>query len=49
MIEDSPHNIEQLKKITKVICFDAKYKLYKDNTIPRVYNWNDIYKIIINL
>ncbi len=48
MIEDSTYNIEQLKKITKVMCFDAKYNsLYKDNNITRIYNWNDIYKIII--
>ena len=47
MIEDSPKNLEQLSKITKMICVDWPYNkaVNKDN-IYRCYNWDEIYDII---
>lgn len=50
MIEDSPKNLEQLSKITKMICVDWPYNkdINMDN-ILRCYNWDEIYEKICEL
>lgn len=45
MIEDSPNNLKELSKITKMICMDWGYNRDIENeNIYRCYNWNEIYK-----
>lgn len=47
MIEDTPSNLENLSKITKMICYDWPYnKCVKNNNIHRCHNWDEIYKTI---
>lgn len=47
IIDDKKENIEELNKITKVICFDAEYnRCYNHPNVPRVKNSNEIYNEI---
>lgn len=47
MVEDSPNNLKELSKITKMICVDWPYnKDVENRNIYRCYNWNEIYKTI---
>ena len=44
IIDDKKENIDALKDIIKVICFDAEYnRMYNHPSVPRVYNSNQIY------
>lgn len=44
MLEDKVDNIDKLKDICRVICFNAKYNIDYDNKeIPRVTNFDDAY------
>lgn len=45
MIDDSPEVLEEVSKITKVLCFDNRYNrdLIYDN-MTRVFSWYDIYR-----
>lgn len=44
MIEDSPNNVKELSKLTKIICLDWPYnKGIENDNIYRCYNWNEIY------
>lgn len=44
MIEDSPQNLMQLSKLTKMICYDWPYNQGVENdNIYRCRNWNEIY------
>ena len=46
-IEDSVQNIEELKKVTKVLCMNTKNNtLYYDKDVIRVYSADDIYREI---
>ena len=47
MIEDNPHNIEDLSRIIPVICYHTSYNQTCTNT--NVYSWYDIYKTIQEL
>ena len=50
MIEDSPNNLEQLSRITKMICVDWPYNRdIKGENIYRCYNWDEIYEKICEL
>lgn len=50
MIEDSPNNLKNLSKLTKMICVDWPYnKEIKDDNIYRCYNWNEIYDKIFEI
>lgn len=50
MIEDSPKNIADLSKITKVICYHSNYnKDCEGERITRCYSWYDIYRYISKL
>lgn len=50
MIEDSPNNLKELSKITKMICFDWPYnKGIENDNIYRCYNWDEIYNTIVEL
>ena len=50
MVEDSPNNLKQLSKLTKMICVDWPYnKNIEDDNIYRCYNWNEIYEKIIEI
>jgi len=50
MIEDSPHNLEELSKITKMICMNWGYnKGIENENIYRCYNWDEIYAKILEL
>lgn len=50
IIDDKKENIDALKDITKVICFDAIYnRMYNHPDVPRVYNSNQIYDEIKKL
>lgn len=44
-IEDSPDNIEEIKKCCKVICLLAKYN-FRLNNVYRAVNFADVYSII---
>lgn len=47
MIEDSPNNLKELSKITKMICMNWGYnKEIENENIYRCYNWNEIYNKI---
>lgn len=47
MIEDSPNNLKNLSKLTKMICYDWTYnKDIENNNIYRCYNWDEIYNKI---
>lgn len=47
MIEDSPNNLRNLSKLTKMICVDWPYnKDVESDNIYRCYNWNEIYEKI---
>lgn len=50
MIDDSPYNLRDLSKITKMICYDWPYNRDVNNeNIYRCYNWNEIYEYIKNI
>ncbi len=50
MIEDSPQNLKQLSKLTKMICYDWKYnKGIENENIYRCNNWHEIYAKIKEL
>ena len=50
MIDDSPYNLRDLSKITKMICYDWQYNRDVNNeNIYRCYNWNEIYEYIKNI
>ncbi len=50
MIEDSPNNLKQLSKLTKMICMDWNYNKEVDGEkIYRCYNWDEIYSYITNV
>lgn len=50
MIDDSPYNLKDLSKITKMICYDWPYNRDVNNeNIYRCYNWDEIYKYIKNI
>lgn len=50
MIEDSPNNLKQLSKITKMICVDWPYNRDVENdNIYRCYDWDEIYETIYKL
>lgn len=50
MIEDSPNNLKNLSKLTKMICVDWPYnKDVKSDNIYRCYNWNEIYDKIFEI
>lgn len=50
MVEDSPNNMKNLSKLTKIICVDWPYnKDVENDNIYRCYNWNEIYDTIYNL
>ncbi len=50
MIDDSPYNLRDLSKITKMICYDWPYNRDVNNeNIYRCYNWDEIYKYIKNI
>jgi len=47
MIEDSPANLTQLSKITKMICMDWPYnRNIQNDSIKRCYHWDEIYQTI---
>ena len=48
MIEDSPTNIVKVSKVIPVICMDCSYNRNINNpNIKRVYNWNEIEKLLV--
>lgn len=50
MIEDSPNNLKNLSKLTKMICYDWPYNQGIENdNIYRCYNWNEIYDKILEI
>lgn len=50
MIEDSPNNVKELSKLTKIICVDWPYnKGIENDNIYRCYNWNEIYDKILEI
>ena len=50
MIEDSPNNLKNLSKLTKMICYDWPYnKGIENDNIYRCYNWNEIYDKILEI
>lgn len=50
MIEDSPNNLKDLSKLTKMICVDWPYNRGIENdNIYRCFNWNEIYEKILEL
>lgn len=50
MIEDSPRNLIDLSKITKMICVDWPYNRGIENdNIYRCYNWDGVYQKIYEL
>lgn len=50
MIEDSPNNVKNLSKLTKIICMDWPYnKGIENDNIYRCYNWNEIYDKILEI
>lgn len=50
MIEDSPNNLKNLSKLTKMICVDWPYnKGVENDNIYRCYNWNEIYNKILEI
>lgn len=50
MIEDSPSNLMQLSKLTKMICMDWPYnRNIKNDSIKRCYHWNEIYQAICEM
>lgn len=50
MIEDKRENVNALSKITKVLCFDARYNRdCKGENIVRVHDFNSIYQIITDM
>ncbi len=50
MIEDSPYNLKELSKITKMICMNWEYnKGIENENIYRCYNWDEIYEKISEL
>ena len=50
MIEDSPGNLKNLAKLTKMICVDWPYnKDVESDNIYRCYNWNEIYDKIFEI
>lgn len=50
MIEDSPNNLKKLSELTQMICVDWPYnKSVENDNIYRCYNWNEIYKKIIEI
>lgn len=50
MIEDSPGNLKNLSKLTKMICVDWPYnKDVESDNIYRCYNWNEIYDKIFEI
>ena len=50
MIDDSPYNLRDLSKITKMICYDWPYNRDVNNdNICRCYNWDEIYEHIKNI
>ena len=50
MIDDSPYNLRDLSKITKMICYDWTYNRDVNNeNIHRCYNWDEIYEYIKNI
>ena len=50
MIEDNPNNINEMKDIIPVICYDAGYNkdCKDDEKMTRCYSWYDIYSKINN-
>ena len=50
MVDDSPEILEELVKVTKVLCYDNRYNrdLNYDN-MTRVFSWYDIYDKISSL
>ena len=47
MIDDSPYNLRDLSKITKMICYDWPYNRDVNNeNIHRCNNWDEIYDYI---
>lgn len=50
MIEDSPQNLKQLSKLTKMICYNWDYnKGIENKNIYRCNNWDEIYAKIKEL
>lgn len=50
MVEDSPNNLRNLSKLTKMICVDWPYnKDVESDNIYRCYNWNEIYDKIFEI
>lgn len=47
IVEDCPSNIEELKKVTKVICYNARYnKKIDDNDVIKVSSFSEIYDYV---
>jgi uncharacterized HAD superfamily protein len=47
MIDDSPEVLEEVSKVTKVLCFDNRYnKDISNSNITKVYSWYDIYMVL---
>lgn len=49
IVEDTPANIDELQKVTKVVCFDAAYNREIDESIPRITSFNELFCIINKL
>ncbi len=50
MIDDSPYNLRDLSKITRMICYDWPYNRDVNNeNIYRCNNWDEIYEYIKNM
>lgn len=50
MVEDSPNNVKNLSKLTKIMCVDWPYnKGIENDNIYRCYNWNEIYDKILEI
>lgn len=47
MIDDSPHNIEELSSLIPVICYHTEYNQHcRGDNVIRCYSWYDIYSKI---
>ena len=50
MVEDSPENIENLKKYTKMICFNTTYNTnVDDKNVKRVNSFEEVYTVILDI
>ena len=50
MVDDSPEILEEITKVTRVLCYDNRYNRDLDyDNMTRVFSWYDIYDKISSI